>query len=1020
MQIITTSPNIATLDSQIFADLCAGNFLVDLSPSVWIATGDQNVLGAKVKLTNPYGVVVKDYADSYDVTPSFSGGMDAIVSIAVPTQAGNYQFGKYTISVQLTDADGTTYEVVKTVSICAPNLDKSKKYGTLSVKLTGVCNEGKVYILVDEVPNYKGFSVESTSQSFSLDYPTGSGKPTLTTTQGSFSVQLYEGVYAISGNVCATYNYGDNVYAKVNYQINYSKSITCRLDESCVFTGLAALYEKLNSDCSEEEKRDTENRIERTSILKYVIDTGISAGEDVSDYINDLEDVLGQTCSCSFNNGTPIINNNPSGDVLIQGCNVSKEVVGLTTTYTIDNYSYNVIVPSNGGIFTVSNVVLNGCVQSQTLTFNIQNAYLQIKQLANVNLPEAQYWAGIVMKSLTSIDASCLGISSGQLNALTLSGFVQAIINKACSGVGCTSTVDSITASPDGGDVIIGWGQTNAFSLDVYVDNVLLATVLSASSSYRLVGYADGVTHSYSVVSKCSNGVFGTSLHSTFGFAGCASISAPTVNDTASSNASCPFDLTGIVGSLPAGIQAEWHSANNHLASSLVANPQSVNDGIYYVFATDGNNCYSVGVKVIVTCAVTSSCSAPQNLSVASIIGGLKISFQTALYPPPSNSYLVRRKPAASADVDASYVNIGTPTFNASTNRWEIVDTSAANNTYYTYKATSNCNVPQSVTVNYANITCPTLSVTPSLDSIAYSFATVGGQIDSYKVELWDISGANLIHTDTYTTFGTLTGSFNYLDAGTGYKVRVVPYIGATAFPCAFVTTYTSEGLTANASRSGTFNGFLSAFVAGGVPPYTYAWSYTTEGGSCEAATIDAPTASYTAYTATAYDSVSYTFHLTVTDSVGTTATADTTATGACLVPDTLITMLDGHRIKLSDVEVGDRLKDIDFDTKEEIETIVTSKKYHTVKKLYSINGTLLQTSEGHINIIDVDNDYDLKQSMQLVRGEKLPQQNLVPIEIESVKVEEGQFEVINISTTTKQYIANGIITHNKLACPET
>lgn len=1022
MELITTSPNIATLDFRLYADQCNGNFLIDLSPSVWIASGEENVLGAKVKLTNPYGVVVRDYPDNYDVTPAFSGGMDAVTSISIPTQAGTYQYGKYTISVQLTDADGTIYEVTKVISICAPTTaDKGKKYGNLGAKLTGVCNQGKVYVLVDEVPTYKGLIAESTSQSFTLDYPTGSGlSPIADTPQGSFSVQLFEGVYKIVGSVCATYNYGDNVYAKVSYQVNYSKSIICSLDESCVYVGLAALYEKLNSDCSEEEKKDTQNRIERTAILRQLIDSGIQAGEDVSDYILDLEDVLGQTCSCDFNNGTPIVNNDPTDDVLIQGCNVEKEVVGLTTVYTINNYSYYATYTQNGGILTITDVVLNGCVQSQNFTFNIANAYTQIKQLANTNLAEAQYWAGIIMKSLTSIDATCLGITSEQLAVLTLNGFIQKIIDKVCAGAGCDSTVDSITATQDGGDVIVAWTETDAFSLDIYIDGIFIATALSSLSSYRLAGLADGITHTYRVVSKCSNGVFGTSLQSTFGFEGCPAINPPTVSSASISNASCPYDLTGLVGGLPAGIQAEWHTANNHLPSSLLADPTSVSDGVYYVFATDGDNCYSLsGTKVIVTCAVVSSCSAPQNLSAAAIIGGVKVSFKSALYPPPSNSYTVKRKAGEAPDVDASYTTIGTPTYNASSGKWEITDSTISNNTLYTYKAISNCATPQSVTFDFANINCPSLSLTAGIDSISYSFDAIGGQVNKYEVEIWNLSGTALIHTDTFDPAeDTMTGTFAYLSNGVGYKIRIVPFIGDDSFPCPFTTKYTNSSLTVLVSRSGAFSGSLTSYVDGGVAPFTYEWTYEATGGACDSATIDSPNAATTTYEAIAYNDVSYVFKLTVTDSLGATATGNSTATGACLVPETLITKKDGSNIILDDVKVGDILKDIDLVTKQETETVVTSKTYHTVNKLYILNGGLLKTSEGHINIIEIEGEYDMKQSMQLAEGEKLPTKNLEAILIDNIQVEEGEFEVINISTTTKQYIANGIITHNKLACP--
>ncbi len=171
---ILTSPNIASLQSTVVADLCSGYFSVDISDSIYIGSGEENVLGAKVQITNPYGVVVRAYPSDYDVTPGLSGGMDAVTQFAIPTLAGNYQYGNYIIETKIYDADGTTYSLSKTVSICAPDsLNKTRKYGTLSAKITGICREGKVYILVDGVPNYKGKVAESQTNVFVVDYPSG-------------------------------------------------------------------------------------------------------------------------------------------------------------------------------------------------------------------------------------------------------------------------------------------------------------------------------------------------------------------------------------------------------------------------------------------------------------------------------------------------------------------------------------------------------------------------------------------------------------------------------------------------------------------------------------------------------------------------------------------------------------------------------------------------------------------------------------------------------------------------------
>lgn len=801
MQTITNSPNIATLDSKVTMDLCNGVINTDISPSVWIGIGENNVLGVKVQITNPLGVIIKPFPAGYDLTPALSGGVTAIVSFNIPTQAGNYQYGKYTISVQLTDADNTVYTDTKSVSICAPNPnDKTKKYGTLGAKLSGVCSDGKVYVLVNEPPAYKGFLAESTSQAFTLDYPTGSGLASLDSAINSFSVQLFEGVYKISGSLCAEYNYGDNVFVDVNYKVNYSKAILCSLDDCCVHSGLVALKEKLDSDCSQDEMNDTRNRLEKATLLIATINFGVKCGQDVSDYIQSLEDVLGVNCSCSFDDGTPIINNNPSSDILVQGCNVEKETVGLTTVYTLNLYSYVVNMADNGGALTMSEQTLNGCVKTQTLTFNIATVYSQIKTQATPAdatkaLAESNFWAGVVKNALNSINASCLDLTAEQLSALTLPQLFQKIIDKECAAASCASTIDTIGATQNGADVVIAWTSTNAYIVDIYIDNILRATVLSSAASYTAAGYADGITHTYRVISKCSNNIYGSAMEDTFGFTGCPTINPPTVSSASVSNATCPFDLTGLVSGLPAGITAEWHTANNHLASTLVPDETAVSDGIYYVFATNGHNCYSSGVKVTVTCAVASSCTAPQSLSASSVIGGIKIAFTSAAYPPPSNSYTVKRKPKADADIDANYTTIGTPVYNTSTGKYEITDTSAVANTYYTYKAVSNCggSTPY-VTVDFANISCPALTLSATETTISYSFSNTGGEIDKYEVEIWN--GATLIHTDTFLPSlvfpDPMTGTFSYLTSGTNYKVRIVPFIGTASFPCAFSNKYTA------------------------------------------------------------------------------------------------------------------------------------------------------------------------------------------------------------------------------------
>ncbi len=785
---ITGSNNVAILASKIVADLCAGAFYIDLTPTTWIADGYDNVEGASVRITNPYGVVVKEYPTSgYDIYPP----MDGVAGFDVPTQAGNYQYGNYTIEVRLTDSDGTEYTVTKTLNLCQPDANnKTRNYGSLSAQLNGICLDGKLYVIVDTPPNYKGKIVQSQVNDFTLEYPTSSGMDELETDMASFSTYLFEGVYKINGTICALYDLGDYMFVKINYKVKRKKEIYCTIDECCVFAKLSELNLKIKSDCTQAEKDNTASiTLDALRLLKTA-QLAATCGEDPSDYIADLEALLGCKCTCNCNEGAPIINNNPSKDFNITGCNITKETVGLTDNYTIENYAYTVQVVANGGVLVVSSQTLSSCTKTQVLTFNIAAAYTQIRNLANDNASQAIFWASIINKPLNSIDVTCMGISAPIWSAMTFAEKWTAITQFMCNCCNCSATISDVEVERVGVDATLTWEATDAYSVDIYVDGIFVGNVLSSIEEFTLIGYADGLGHTYLLTPKCSDGKVGTSATGEFTFLACPQIEPPSVSSNNENGVDCPYDLTALVASLPSGIEAEWHTANNTLDSTLLGDPTAVNSGVYYVFAKDSNGCYSIGVSVTVICDADSNCTAPQSLLVTTITGGNLVEFQSAAFPPPLNSYTVKRKPGASADIPGNYTTIGTPSFNVTSGRWEILDASAVDNTLYTYKAQSNCSPDTPyILYNYANIICPDLTLTPGVELIDYSFVGVGGDVTKYDVQIYDISGVTLLHTDTHLPAfpNPIEGTFMYLDANTSYKVRTKVYIGIFSKTCDFV-----------------------------------------------------------------------------------------------------------------------------------------------------------------------------------------------------------------------------------------
>ena len=825
---ITNSPNLTSLGLKIIADVCLGKFYIDTTPSVWITNnsaspafnGALNVLGVKVQITNPYGVIIKSYGSSYDIAPP----MTSVYEGTIPTQAGTTQYGTYTVSLELTDSGGTTkYYVSKTINVCT--YDKNQNPCDDRLRLVASCKNGTLTVYVSEPPLFKGVYAQSKTQSWTVEYPTSSGHANTVSAYGYFSVQLFEGVYNVSGSVCAMYNLGDSVYIRLPYTVSLDKNVKCLLDYTCIYPRIKQLNDKIDSDCSQADKDANASTVLDALRLIKSAELANDAGEDASDYIEDLEVLLGCKCTCDCS-GSPIVNGAPSTNMAITGCNVIKTTVGLTDIYTINNYEYIVEVNDTLGILTLSAPAITNCIKTQTLSVSVANMYAAIKTRVS-DSTEYGFWASVINNPLNAIDASCLGYTTATWTALTFAQKIAAIINKACSGGNCSAVIASTSTSRSGADIILTWTSIGALYVQIWVDGDFVDAKNSNITSITLPGFANGQAHTYEIKPFCANNVEGTPSIGSFNQLGCPAITAPTVATTLATNVACPYSLTGLVGSLPFGINAEWHNLPNTNSSSLVPNAAAVTDGVYYVYAKDSNGCYSTGVQVIVTCQISGTVTAPQSLVVTPQFGSLLVQFQSAAFPPPANSYTLKRRLASAPDVSGSYTTLGSTgtgiAWNSSTNMWELSDVTAVAATLYVYRAISNGGTSPYIDITYANLTCPTLTLIGYSSTIGFSFSPIGGSVDKYVIELYNSTETTLLETITKLpgsptfsnpTTGTFVGSY-YSPSGLpsgNYRVRVKVYIGTYFTTCAFQSiTSGSDSITGttyvnlfNPSMSGT------------------------------------------------------------------------------------------------------------------------------------------------------------------------------------------------------------------------
>lgn len=118
-------------------------------------------------------------------------------------------------------------------------------------------------------------------------------------------------------------------------------------------------------------------------------------------------------------------------------------------------------------------------------------------------------------------------------------------------------------------------------------------------------------------------------------------------------------------------------------------------------------------------------------------------------------------------------------------------------NVIYIFRITNNCASGMSVanTKQGIEITCPTITSIVTDTSIVASFVPLGGDIDSYMVNLYDSTGTTILQSQTFTgPFDVqVSATFTGLIASTSYLVEVNPAAGSVSrINCTRITATTT------------------------------------------------------------------------------------------------------------------------------------------------------------------------------------------------------------------------------------
>lgn len=116
-------------------------------------------------------------------------------------------------------------------------------------------------------------------------------------------------------------------------------------------------------------------------------------------------------------------------------------------------------------------------------------------------------------------------------------------------------------------------------------------------------------------------------------------------------------------------------------------------------------------------------------------------------------------------------------------------------NLIYDFRVVTNCTggtPAPSMATQQVNLICPTVTITPTDNSVSYSFTNVGGSTTGYTIHLLDAAGTSILQTQSPSVTGTVSGTFSTLTQSTSYKVRVTIIAGSFNRQCGALDTATT------------------------------------------------------------------------------------------------------------------------------------------------------------------------------------------------------------------------------------
>lgn len=336
--ISINSANIGTFGFSTTFKLYDKKISFDLTGlTTFVGSGLTNVLGVFFKITDPTGLLLLDI----DFTAPAIVPADTL-TLDVNISSLQFTFGWWQIVGVIRDADGKDYTITLQKNICAPEglTDKGYVNGIMSADVN--CYAPNIKIGEQTALNYAKKQPVSFLKAGTLYYPQGTiDSVDFTFTPFVLDV-LYTGDYVVKNVSTALYDLDDSVFVEVKYFTNLKFPVDCQSALSsilCCIDDIKAIYDKAPKS---ERGIDAKSKLDRAAIPLQVALVKEKLGQDASDEVNEIKNILDCDCNCVpiLLEPSRITNGGDGSSITIVGAggtSVGASTTGGNTQYTISS-----------------------------------------------------------------------------------------------------------------------------------------------------------------------------------------------------------------------------------------------------------------------------------------------------------------------------------------------------------------------------------------------------------------------------------------------------------------------------------------------------------------------------------------------------------------------------------------------------------------------------------------------------------------------------------------------------------